>query len=421
MSNWEDDEDAYCTTAAAIFRMRAGSATAWDPAASGQLRGSTASGSSRISCANMRPAARRIRTCCATAKSSSASAWTTCAGWARLDRHRPLRPRACTGRGARLLKAADAAKDQSYFLHGIAPRRWRDLVSDRRAAQGRGARLAHAAGLPVFDKPDSTGICFIGERPFAENSGRYLRVSPGPIETDGRAGRRRAPRPGAVHARPALGPEARRARRPPAAYSLKILLENLLRFEDGVNVTRATSRRCSTGIRRPALRARDRLHAGARDHAGLHRRAGIVDLAAMREAIVRSAAIPARQSAGAGRTGHRSLGAGRRIRHRRFAADNNEIEFERNGERYMFLRWGQTRSAISRSCRPTPASCTRSTSSTWRGWCSTDEEGGRQAPIPTRWSAPIRTPPWSTAWACSAGASAASRPRRRCSASRSRC
>ena len=34
-------------------------------------------------------------------------------------------------------------------------------------------------------------------------------------------------------------------------FSLKILLENLLRFEDGVNVTRATSRRCSSGTRRP--------------------------------------------------------------------------------------------------------------------------------------------------------------------------
>jgi tRNA-specific 2-thiouridylase len=43
-------------------------------------------------------------------------------------------------------------------------------------------RLAHAAGLAVFDKPDSTGICFIGERPFQEFLSRYLRTAPGPIE-----------------------------------------------------------------------------------------------------------------------------------------------------------------------------------------------------------------------------------------------
>jgi tRNA-specific 2-thiouridylase len=39
----------------------------------------------------------------------------------------------------------------------------------------------------VHDKPDSTGICFIGERPFAQFLGRYLQGSPGPIESlDGR-------------------------------------------------------------------------------------------------------------------------------------------------------------------------------------------------------------------------------------------
>jgi tRNA-uridine 2-sulfurtransferase len=43
-------------------------------------------------------------------------------------------------------------------------------------------RRAHAAGLPVFDKPDSTGICFIGERPFEAFLSQYLRQMPGPIE-----------------------------------------------------------------------------------------------------------------------------------------------------------------------------------------------------------------------------------------------
>jgi tRNA-specific 2-thiouridylase len=47
--------------------------------------------------------------------------------------------------------------------------------------------FARRAGLPLHDKPDSTGICFIGERPFADFLGRYLKGAPGPIETiDGR-------------------------------------------------------------------------------------------------------------------------------------------------------------------------------------------------------------------------------------------
>jgi tRNA-specific 2-thiouridylase len=49
-------------------------------------------------------------------------------------------------------------------------------------------RLAREHALPVHDKRDSTGICFIGERPFAEFLEHYLPAQPGPIETP--AGRR---------------------------------------------------------------------------------------------------------------------------------------------------------------------------------------------------------------------------------------
>jgi aconitase A len=38
---------------------------------------------------------------------------------------------------------------------------------------------------------------------------------------------------------------------------------------------------------------------------------------------------------------------------------NVDIEFDRNGERYEFLRWGQSPSPISASCRRAPASATR--------------------------------------------------------------
>ena len=87
-----------------------------------------------------------------------------------------------------LLKAVDSAKDQSYFLHSVAVSALSKTLfplGGLKKAQVRA--MAHSAGLPVFDKPDSTGICFIGERPFQEFLSRHLRTEPGPIETaDGR-------------------------------------------------------------------------------------------------------------------------------------------------------------------------------------------------------------------------------------------
>jgi tRNA-uridine 2-sulfurtransferase len=91
--------------------------------------------------------------------------------------------------GRELLRGRDAVKDQSYFLCGVERAQFErvlfplgELTKDAVRARAR------AAGLPVYDKPDSTGICFIGERPFTEFLGQYLPPSPGPIETaDGRA------------------------------------------------------------------------------------------------------------------------------------------------------------------------------------------------------------------------------------------
>jgi len=86
--------------------------------------------------------------------------------------------------GPALCKARDAGKDQSYFLHAVGTHELAlTLMPLGELHKSVVRERARRAGLPVFDKPDSTGICFIGERPFREFLGRYLARSPGPIES----------------------------------------------------------------------------------------------------------------------------------------------------------------------------------------------------------------------------------------------
>ena len=84
-----------------------------------------------------------------------------------------------------LLKGLDPLKDQSYFLHRLTQAQLsRTLFPVGELAKTEVRRIATEAGLPVAAKKDSTGICFIGERPFREFLGRYLANTPGPIVDD---------------------------------------------------------------------------------------------------------------------------------------------------------------------------------------------------------------------------------------------
>ena len=84
-----------------------------------------------------------------------------------------------------LLKGLDPAKDQSYFLHRLNQAQLSKTlfpVGELRKTEVR--RIAAEIGLPNAKKKDSTGICFIGERPFREFLNRYLKHEPGAIEDE---------------------------------------------------------------------------------------------------------------------------------------------------------------------------------------------------------------------------------------------
>lgn len=83
-----------------------------------------------------------------------------------------------------LLKGVDPAKDQSYFLHRLNQHQLsKSLFPIGGYCKTEIRKIAAEIGLPNARKKDSTGICFIGERPFREFLHRYLSNKPGPIKT----------------------------------------------------------------------------------------------------------------------------------------------------------------------------------------------------------------------------------------------
>lgn len=82
----------------------------------------------------------------------------------------------------RLLRGADPDKDQSYFLSAVPEEALARTLFPLGGLRKREVReIARAAGLPVHARPDSTGVCFIGERDFAAFLESWLPVRPGPV------------------------------------------------------------------------------------------------------------------------------------------------------------------------------------------------------------------------------------------------
>ena len=189
MSNWEEEDDAYCTTAAdfqdarrvceilGIDLHRVSFAAEYRERVFAHFLREYAAGRTPnpdVLCN------REIKFgVCLEYMHRLGASWIATGHYARV---------AQTPAGAVLSKAKDGSKDQSYFLHAVAPTALaRTLFPLGDIDKHEVRRMAHAAGLPVHDKPDSTGICFIGERPFQEFLQRYLHTQRGPIESpDGR-------------------------------------------------------------------------------------------------------------------------------------------------------------------------------------------------------------------------------------------
>ena len=211
-------------------------------------------------------------------------------------------------------------------------------------------------------------------------------------------------------------------------FSLKVLLENLLRTEGNGAVT-AKDIEALASWDASAQPSKEIAFTPARvlmqDFTGVP---AVVDLAAMRDAIAEMGGDPAKINPLA----PAELVIDHSVQVDAFGTRdsfriNAEREFERNQERYAFLRWGQG-AFDDFAVVPPDTGIVHQVNLEYlaRVVFEKDPDGSNpdqncRSSTPTRSSGPTRTRRWSTASACSAGAWAGSRPRRRCSASRCRC
>ena len=86
---------------------------------------------------------------------------------------------------AKMLRADDANKDQSYFLYTLGQKALNHTIFPLAELEKPEVRkIAASLGFLNSDKKDSTGICFIGERKFADFLERFIPAQPGKIVSD---------------------------------------------------------------------------------------------------------------------------------------------------------------------------------------------------------------------------------------------
>ena len=184
MSNWEEDDDAYCTTAQDFQDARTVAAELAIPlhrvSFAREYRERVFAHFLREHAAGRTPNPDVL--CNREIKFGVGLQWARRLGASHFATGHYARLLQ-TADGVGLFRARDLAKDQSYFLTAVPREELTNTLMPLGELEKAAVReRARCAGLPVFDKPDSTGICFIGERPFRDFLGRYLVRTPGAIE-----------------------------------------------------------------------------------------------------------------------------------------------------------------------------------------------------------------------------------------------
>lgn len=88
------------------------------------------------------------------------------------------------GEGIQLVKGLDPNKDQTYFLYAVNGAVLKEVLFPiGHLLKSEVRKIAKSAALPVAEKKDSTGICFIGKRNFKTFLSRHLKADPGPFMT----------------------------------------------------------------------------------------------------------------------------------------------------------------------------------------------------------------------------------------------